>query len=122
MRTLDVRGARLCVEEIGAPSDPAVLLIMGAAGSMDRWEDGFCERLAAEGLRVIRYDHRDTGGSTTYPPGEPGYDGDDLWKDPVAILDALEVERAHVAGLDRDAVRHPATLNGDSHLSRRLDG
>jgi pimeloyl-ACP methyl ester carboxylesterase len=117
VRTLDVRGARLCVEEIGASADPAVLLIMGAAGSMDRWEDGFCERLAAEGLRVIRYDHRDTGGSTTYPPGEPGYDGDDLWKDPVAILDALEIERAHVAGLSmggaiaqRIAVEHPGRV------------
>jgi pimeloyl-ACP methyl ester carboxylesterase len=97
---LGIRGAQLCVEEIGAPEDPAILLIMGAMGSMDRWEDAFCERLAAEGeLRVIRYDHRDTGGSTTYPPGEPGYDGDDLWKDPVAILDALDIERAHVAGI-----------------------
>jgi pimeloyl-ACP methyl ester carboxylesterase len=111
---LEIRGARLCVEEIGDPADPALMLVMGAAGSMDRWEDGFCERLAAAGLRVIRYDHRDTGGSTTYPPGEPGYDGDDLFEDPVAILDALGIERAHFAGLSmggaivqRIAVEHP---------------
>ena len=97
---MEIRGARLCVDGIGDPADPAILLIMGAAGSMDRWEDGFCERLATEGkLRVIRYDHRDTGGSTTSPPGEPAYDADDLWKDPIAILDALGIERAHVAGL-----------------------
>jgi pimeloyl-ACP methyl ester carboxylesterase len=91
---------------------------MGGAASMDRWEDGFCERLAGDGgLRVIRYDHRDTGGSTTYPPGEPGYDGDDLWQDPVAILDALGIERAHVAGMSmggaiaqRIAVEHPDRL------------
>jgi pimeloyl-ACP methyl ester carboxylesterase len=115
VRTLEVRGAQLCVGEIGAPEDPAVLLIMGGEGSMDRWEDGFCERLAVEGgLRVIRYDHRDTGGSTTYPPGEPGYDADDLWKDPVGILDALGIARAHVVGISmggaiaqRIAVEHP---------------
>ena len=40
---------------------------------MDRWEPAFCERLAAAGRYVIRYDHRDTGGSTHWPPGEPGY-------------------------------------------------
>ena len=64
---LEVNGAELCVDTIGDPAQPAVLLIMGAAGSMDRWEEPFCERLAAAGRHVIRYDHRDTGGSTTSP-------------------------------------------------------
>ena len=45
---------------------------------MDRWEEPFCERLAAAGRYVIRYDHRDTGGSTAYPPGKPGYTSEDL--------------------------------------------
>ena len=66
---------------------------------MDRWEEPFCERLAAAGRYVIRYDHRDTGGSTTYPPGKPGYTSDDLFADPLAILDHLGVERAHLVGL-----------------------
>ena len=81
------------------PLDPAVLLIIGTAGSMDRWEEPFCERLAAAGRFVIRYDHRDTGGSTTYPPGEPGYTSDALFADPLGILDHLGVERAHLVGL-----------------------
>jgi pimeloyl-ACP methyl ester carboxylesterase len=66
---------------------------------MDRWEAPFCERLAAAGRYVIRYDHRDTGGSTTSAPGRPDYTGDDLIADPLAILDHLGVERAHVVGL-----------------------
>ena len=74
----EINGAEPCVDTIGDPAHPAVLLIMGAAGSMDRWEKPFCERLAAAGRYVIRYDHRDTGGSTTYPPGSPGYSSDDL--------------------------------------------
>ena len=45
---------------------------------MDWWEDDFCARLAAGPRFVIRYDHRDTGQSVSYPPGAPGYTGDDL--------------------------------------------
>jgi pimeloyl-ACP methyl ester carboxylesterase len=71
---------------------------MGAAGSMDRWEEPFCERLAAAGRHVIRYDHRDTGQSISYPPGEPGYTGDDLVADAAALLGVLGVVRAHVVG------------------------
>ena len=96
---IEINGAELCVDTIGDPAHPAVLLIMGAAGSMDRWEEPFCERLAAAGRYVIRYDHRDTGSSTTYPPGQPGYSSDDLFADPLAILDHLGVERAHLVGL-----------------------
>ena len=40
---------------------------------MDWWEDDFCELLAGGARFVIRYDHRDTGQSTPYPPGAPGY-------------------------------------------------
>jgi pimeloyl-ACP methyl ester carboxylesterase len=96
---IETNGAVLCVGTFGDPAHPAVLLIMGAAGSMDRWEEPFCERLAAAGRYVIRYDHRDTGGSTTDPPGKPGYTSDDLFADVLGILDHLGVERAHLVGL-----------------------
>jgi len=110
----DINGAELCVDTIGDPSHPPVLLVMGGAGSMDRWEEPFCRRLAAAGRYVIRYDHRDTGGSTTSPPGNPGYTGDDLVADALGILDHLGVVRAHLVGLSmgggivqRIAVDHP---------------
>jgi pimeloyl-ACP methyl ester carboxylesterase len=92
-------GADLCVQTFGDPSDPAILLIMGAGASMDWWEDEFCERLAAGSRYVVRYDHRDTGQSISYPPGAPGYTGSDLVADPVALLDALDLGVAHVVGL-----------------------
>ncbi len=111
---MEINGAELCVDTVGDPGDPPLLLVMGGAASMDRWEDPFCERLAAAGRYVIRYDHRDTGGSTSYPPGEPGYTGDDLAADPLGILDRLGIERAHLVGLSmgggivqRIAVEHP---------------
>jgi pimeloyl-ACP methyl ester carboxylesterase len=66
---------------------------------MDWWEDEFCERLAAGPRFVIRYDHRDTGQSVSYPPGKPGYTGDDLTDDAVGVLDGFGLRRAHLVGL-----------------------
>jgi pimeloyl-ACP methyl ester carboxylesterase len=98
-RMVEVNGVELCVETFGDAGEPAVLLIMGAAASMLHWEDEFCRRLAAGGRFVIRYDHRDTGRSVTYPPGAPGYTGDDLVSDAAGVLDAVGVSRAHVVGM-----------------------
>ena len=92
-------GAQLCVETIGDRAQPAILLIGGATWSMDWWEDELCLRLADRGRLVVRYDNRDTGRSTSYPPGAPGYTGADLVTDAVALLAALGIDRAHVAGL-----------------------
>jgi len=91
--------ARLCVETIGDRGDPALLLLGAATWSMDWWDDKLCRRLADRGRLVIRYDSRDTGRSTNYPPGAPGYGASDLVADAVAVLDALHVDRAHVVGL-----------------------
>ena len=114
---VEINDAELCFETFGAAAHPAVLLIAGGASSMDRWEQPFCERLAAAGRFVIRYDHRDTGGSTTYPPGRPGYTGDDLIADALALLDHLGVARAHFVGISmgaaiiqRIAVDHPGRV------------
>jgi pimeloyl-ACP methyl ester carboxylesterase len=70
---------------------------MGAA--MDWWEEDFCHLLAAGGRFVIRYDHRDTGRSVSYPAGAPGYTGADLAADVTGVLDALGRRRAHLAGI-----------------------
>lgn len=63
------------------------------------WPNELCERLVAGGLRVIRYDVRDTGRSESYPPGEPGYSLADLVDDAVCLLDATSTAGAHVAGM-----------------------
>src|SRR5215468_290993 len=93
---LAVNGVELCAETFGSPADPAILLIHGACASMLWWEAGLCEQIAARGRFVIRYDNRDTGRSTSYPPGRPGYSLTDLAADALGILDALGIERAHV--------------------------
>jgi pimeloyl-ACP methyl ester carboxylesterase len=96
---LQVNGVDLCAETFGDPGDPAILLMGGAASSMDYWETEFCERLAAGGRFVIRYDQRDTGRSVSSPPGAPAYTGWDLVTDPIGLLDAFGVDRAHLVGV-----------------------
>jgi pimeloyl-ACP methyl ester carboxylesterase len=95
---VEVNGVGLCAQTFGSPADPPILLVMGLAASMLHWEDDFCERLASGPRLVIRYDHRDTGRSVSYPRGAPGYTGDDLVADAAGLLDALGASRAHVVG------------------------
>jgi pimeloyl-ACP methyl ester carboxylesterase len=91
-----VNGVELCAETFGDPADPAVLLIHGASASMLWWPSELCLRLADRGRYVIRYDQRDTGRSTSYPPGRPGYSMRDLAADAVGLMDALGIDRVHV--------------------------
>jgi pimeloyl-ACP methyl ester carboxylesterase len=96
---IEANGVQLCTESFGDPADPLVLLIAGMSGSMLWWEESFCRMLADGGRFVIRYDHRDTGRSVTYEPGQPGYTGDDLVDDAAGVLDAYGVDAAHVVGV-----------------------
>ena len=96
---IDVNGVALCTESFGDPADPPVLLVMGLGASMLCWQDGFCRLLAGRGRFVIRYDHRDTGRSTTYEPGRPGYSGGDLLADAVGVLDDYRLPSAHLVGV-----------------------
>jgi pimeloyl-ACP methyl ester carboxylesterase len=98
-RMIEANGVELCTEPFGDPGDPPVLLVMGIAASMLWWEEGFCRLLAEGGRFVIRYDHRDTGRSLTSEPGRPRYSGSDLVADAVGVLDAYELQAAHVVGV-----------------------
>ena len=116
-KILRANGVDLCAQTFGRRRDPAILLIHGAAASMLAWEDEFCERLAAGSRFAIRYDHRDTGRSVSYPPGRPDYDMQDLMADAVGLLDALDIPRAHLVGRSMGgglallaALEHPARV------------
>lgn len=96
---VEAYGVELCTEPFGDPADPPVLLVMGTGASMLWWEEDFCRLLAGRGRFVIRYDHRDTGRSSTSPPGRPGYTGADLVEDAVRVLDGYDIPAAHVVGV-----------------------
>lgn len=91
-------GIEICTDAFGDTSDPVILLIMGAGCSMLHWDEIWCHRLADAGRFVIRYDNRDTGRTTSFPPGECNYSFADMAADAVAVLDHYDVESAHIIG------------------------
>ncbi|MFE0134198.1 alpha/beta fold hydrolase [Streptomyces sp. NPDC059037] len=90
-------GVRLWTERRGAPDAPALLLVMGAQASGLGWPEPLVEALAAH-HQVIRYDHRDTGRSTSAFDERP-YPITDLAQDAIAVLDGLGIDRAHMVGM-----------------------
>ena len=118
-RMIDANGLEICTDSFGDPTDPTILLVMGAGGSMMGWRDEFCQRLADDGRFVIRYDNRDTGKTTPFcPPGEPNYTLDVLADDAVAVLDAYQVEQAHILGISMGGMI--TQLIGFNHPNRVL--
>ncbi|MET7321006.1 alpha/beta hydrolase [Streptomyces sp. NPDC005549] len=97
MTTVSVNGITLGVESFGADDAPLVLLVGGT--TMLSWPDALCERLAAGGRRVVRYDLRDSGESSTADPEAPAYTLRDLAADAAALPDALGAKPAHLAGI-----------------------
>jgi pimeloyl-ACP methyl ester carboxylesterase len=120
-------------ESFGRERDPLILLIMGFAAQLIFWPEALCQGLAAKGFRVVRFDNRDIGKSThlaDLPAPDPRalmaeviagkspdvpYTLDDMADDAVGLMDALGVERAHIAGASMGgmigqlvAINHPA--------------
>lgn len=103
-------------ETFGDPTDPTVLLIMGFTAQMTAWPIELCEQIAGAGHHVVRFDNRDCGLSSKtagnppnvmaivmaamsgQPVGDVPYSLSDMASDAAAVLDALGVDQAHVAG------------------------
>jgi pimeloyl-ACP methyl ester carboxylesterase len=95
--TVNANEIALGIESFGDDDAPLVLLAGGT--TMLSWPDALCERLAAGGRRVVRYDLRDSGESTTRDPEAPAYTLRDLAADAAALADALGGGPAHLAGI-----------------------
>ena len=97
MTTVNANGVALGIEFFGDDEAPLVLLAGGT--TMLSWPDALCDRLAAGGRRVVRYDLRDSGESTTADPEAPAYSLRDLAADAAALVDALGGRPGHLAGI-----------------------
>jgi 3-oxoadipate enol-lactonase len=80
---------------IDGREDAPTLILSNSLGSTTAMWEPQVEPLSAD-FRVVRYDHRGHGESPV-PPGP--YDLDELGADLLALMDRLEIERAHIAGL-----------------------
>lgn len=111
-------GTVIWTETFGKPTDPAVLLIMGAMNQGIFWPDEFCQALANEERLVIRYDHRDTGKSSIIDFEHNPYDLDTLTRDVLAVLKGHEIKKAVIVGLSMGgyiaqliAINHPEVVD-----------
>jgi pimeloyl-ACP methyl ester carboxylesterase len=127
MPTAASNGIEICYETFGSPDDPTLLLVMGLGSQMINWPDELCAAFADRGFHVVRFDNRDTGGSTLCDGDTPSVraamgGGDvtvpyllaDMADDAAGLLDHLGVDRAHVFGVSMGgmiaqtlAIRHP---------------
>ncbi len=116
MPSIVANGFTIEYEELGRPDDPALLLVMGLGSQLTLWPDEFCEALAGYGYRVIRYDNRDIGLSSKMEhlgvpnllqlsmqvrlglPARAPYTLLNMAEDAKALLEALQIDKAHVVG------------------------
>ncbi len=113
-KTIQFRDVSIYTESFGNPENQAILLIMGSASSLIWWDIEFCNKLVDKGFFVIRYDNRDTGKSSSYPVGKPGYSFEEMSDDAIEILDAYHIQKAIIMGMSMGgmlaqmiAIRHP---------------
>lgn len=116
----DDADVRLYYEVLGDAEAPVLVLISGGGAQLLSWDPRFIRMLTDGGLRVVRFDNRDTGYSARFG-GEAdfdgGYDLSDMAEDVLRILDDLGVAAAHVAGHSMGgmmaqmlAIQHPERL------------
>ncbi len=129
--TIKANGNDICYQEFGDANDPPLLLIMGLGAQMISWDDDLCQSLAGRGFRVIRFDNRDVGQSTWWDTPELDLMGtlmralagqpitapyllSDMAADAAGLLDALEIDAAHIVGASMGgmiaqtlAIEHP---------------
>jgi pimeloyl-ACP methyl ester carboxylesterase len=128
MPLVNIGALRLETECCGTANAPAILLIQGLGTPLTRWPQPLVRLLVEAGYQVICFDNRDTGLSSkldtlgvprlaqffTGQAIAPLYSLADMAADAVALLDALRIEKAHVAGASMGgmigqiiAARHP---------------
>ncbi|MBH9577323.1 alpha/beta fold hydrolase [Inhella sp. 1Y17] len=132
-----VGAQELAVALDGPAQGEPLLLIMGLGLQLTSWPIELVQQLAAAGFRVIRYDHRDIGLSSScdhlgrprlaqafwrhafHLPLQPPYTLAELADDAAGLIAALGLEAAQVAGISMGGMvaqhlarRHPQRVRG----------
>ncbi len=90
-RRVDIGDAEIHVEITG--SGPDLMLVAGLGGRGAFWNKQIQE--FAQHFRTITFDHRGCGDST---PDKVVYGAEHMAKDVLALMDAMEIERANLVG------------------------
>jgi pimeloyl-ACP methyl ester carboxylesterase len=135
MPKVNVNKITIEYETMGDPISKPLLLIAGLGSQLLAWSDEICEGLVDNGFFVIKFDNRDVGLSTKFEDaGIPDmmeisaayirgeipkipYTLEDMADDAIGVLDALNIEKAHICGASMGgmiaqiiAYRHPSRV------------
>ena len=117
MASASANGVELDYRFDGPANGPVILLIMGLAQQLTFWPDDFLAALNAAGYRTLRFDNRDIGHSRKFEGkrapnpmvqlaarlagvrGLAPYSLEDMARDTIGLLDALEIENADIVGV-----------------------
>lgn len=105
-------GIRLCYRTYGREEGIPLLLIAGLGLQLTSWSSRLIRGLVNRGFKVIVFDNRDVGRSSTVEASPPSffkqlfrltagcpYDLEDMTMDTVGLLDHLAIARIHVVGM-----------------------
>ena len=113
----ETNGIKIAYQDAGPKTAQPFLLVMGLGCQLIHWPEAFCQGLLDQGYRVIRFDNRDIGLSssgdrkvrinmqTTFLRNKLGlkttanYSLYDMVADTVGLLDALKIPAAHLVGV-----------------------
>jgi pimeloyl-ACP methyl ester carboxylesterase len=133
MPAASVNGIDIFYETQGDPDAEPLLLVMGLGGQLVAWDQEMVDLLVERGYRVIRFDNRDVGLSTSFKDGydtagsmaaffageapSPPYQLADMAADAAGLVDHLGLDRVHVLGVSMGgmisqqfAIDHPGKL------------
>jgi pimeloyl-ACP methyl ester carboxylesterase len=117
MPRVHTNGIEIEYDTFGDSDSRPLILIMGLSCQLVAWPDGFCKKLVTKGHFVIRFDNRDVGLSSKlddlgvpdifeiFAAAQEGkaltspYSLSEMAADTVGLMDALNLEKAHVCGL-----------------------
>jgi len=109
---IQANGIAIEVERIGKQSAPPIVLIRGLGTQLIQWPEKFVHRLVERGFQLVMFDNRDVGLSEKFESAgspdlaalmsgnaDPAYQLTDMAEDVRGLLDALEIESAHIVGM-----------------------
>lgn len=104
-------------ETRGQTGNPALLLVRGLGTQLAAWPEAYLESFVSAGYHVVIFDNRDVGLSQKFGdvPSDSreqviealkerrtpnlAYTIDDMAADPIGVMDALGIDKAHICGM-----------------------
>ena len=137
MAQIKANGIDIEYETRGDRKDPALVLVRGLGTQLIEWPEDYLTAFVEAGFFVIIFDNRDVGMSQKFDSHGPGrvdkvvaalkegrepelaYRMEDMAADAIGLLDALEIENAHIAGMSMGGiiVQYAAALYPNRLLS-----